>query len=410
MIFNEITIICGIIVLLLSVVTPLCSAVFRFKRDLRQLAQNNNNLTNEETAYHSQVYHVNKGNKQDNVCNAAIHTNGITILVTAHQQAKELAQHLPVLLTQQYNGAYQVVVVAEQGDRETEEVLKQFANYPHLYTTFIPLSSRYMSRKKLAITLGVKAAQYEWIILTEANCKPSSTYWLQTMAQYCTNNAQLVLGYSQYNQQTPILYQIQQLYDELYLLHQAHHGTAYRTNSCNIAFRKSSFIKNDGYRGNLQLLRGEYDLLVNKYAKNKANPICIHPNAWMIQDTPPKKTWRNKQLYYLASRPLLKRSAHIHLLANTDTTMLYLFYISILAILSYAICYYNYILIAACIISLLLNIGMRIWIAKVPMQYFLPQISVWRIISYEPTIIWRNLCYKIRYRKADINEFTSHKL
>ncbi len=52
-----------------------------------------------------------------------------------------------------------------------------------------------MSRKKLQITLGVKAAKHEWIILTEPNCRPSNDKWFQTMARQCQDPNHLVLGY-----------------------------------------------------------------------------------------------------------------------------------------------------------------------------------------------------------------------
>lgn len=111
---------------------------------------------------------------------------GISVIIPAHDDAEELDKHLPLLLSQQYDGDYQVIVVAEQGDSDTEDVLKRVGNNPHLYTTFIPNSSRYMSRRKLSITLGVKAARYEWIILTDAFSSPQSDEWLRNMARNFT--------------------------------------------------------------------------------------------------------------------------------------------------------------------------------------------------------------------------------
>ena len=86
----------------------------------------------------------------------------ITIIFTPHDNAQELAKNLPLYLNQDYPADFQVIVVAPQNDHETSDVLKRFASNSHLYTTFIPESSRYMSKKKLAITLGVKAAKYDW--------------------------------------------------------------------------------------------------------------------------------------------------------------------------------------------------------------------------------------------------------
>ena len=110
----------------------------------------------------------------------------LSVLLTVQDNARELEQHLPAMLTQDYPAGFEVIVVVGKGEDDTDDVLKKLsATYPNLYTTFIPDSSRYMSRKKLAVTLGVKAARHEWILMTEASCQPASDQWLKTMARHC---------------------------------------------------------------------------------------------------------------------------------------------------------------------------------------------------------------------------------
>ena len=107
----------------------------------------------------------------------------LSILLTVQDSARELEQHLPALLTQDYPAGFEVIVVVSKSEDDTNDVLKKLsATYPNLYTTFIPDSSRYMSRKKLAVTLGVKAARHEWILMTEASCQPASDQWLKKMS------------------------------------------------------------------------------------------------------------------------------------------------------------------------------------------------------------------------------------
>lgn len=86
---------------------------------------------------------------------------------------------LPAFLSQDYPGNFKVIVVAWKSDSDDEDVLKRYSSDPHLYTTYIPDSSRYMSRKKLAITIGVKAAQTEWVIMTDITSRPDSGQWLE---------------------------------------------------------------------------------------------------------------------------------------------------------------------------------------------------------------------------------------
>ena len=82
----------------------------------------------------------------------------ITILLVSNGDHVALDEHLPIFLTQEYAPGYEVIVVTEKADMETENVLKRYSQNERLYHTFVPESSRYMSKSKLAITLGVKAA------------------------------------------------------------------------------------------------------------------------------------------------------------------------------------------------------------------------------------------------------------
>ena len=61
------------------------------------------------------------------------HLPNVTVLVLANNNAQALDAHLPLLLTQDYPAAYEVVVVGEQGDLNVETVVKQFSQNKHLY-------------------------------------------------------------------------------------------------------------------------------------------------------------------------------------------------------------------------------------------------------------------------------------
>ncbi|WP_048798634.1 glycosyltransferase, partial [Segatella buccae] len=184
--------------------------------------------------------------------------------ITVHDQADSLERNLPAFLSQDYPD-YRVVVVGEKGDSETEDILKRLAaRHSRLYYTLIPESSRYMSRKKLQVTLGVKAAGSEWIVLTEATMRPQSDRWLATMATHFADDCNLVMGYAGFDDATPGYRRFIRLREACYLLRRARRGRALSTNMANLAFRKSDFLRHNGFRGNLQLVRGEYEFLVNR--------------------------------------------------------------------------------------------------------------------------------------------------
>ncbi|MBQ1799955.1 MAG: group 2 glycosyl transferase [Prevotella sp.] len=334
----------------------------------------------------------------------------ISILITAHDNALELDNHLPTLLSQDYPGIFEVIVVAEKGDGSTEDVLKRYLNNRKLYYTFIPDSSRYMSRKKLMITLGVKAARYEWILLTEASSTPLSDTWLKTFAKNMTDDTNLVLGYSNYAKEVPAYYRFEQLRNACYCLNKAKGGIAYRTNSNNVAFKKEEFINKGGYRGNLQFLRGEYDFLVNKYAKREQTAVETDINSWVVDAKPSKKAWRQLHANYLCVRQQLRRNKRFRLIYNFDHCLFHLNYLAILSALVFSILTSRWILTGVATIMLILTIVIRSRMAKKVLKRSKTEIPIWKVVPYEISILWKTIKYFFWYLRTDKTEFSSHKI
>ena len=108
----------------------------------------------------------------------------ISIVMTVHDQAEMLEQNLPAFLTLTYEGQYEVIVVDDMSTDETPDVLKRIkAEYPRLYSTFLPSSVIVNpSRKRLALSVGAKAAHYDYIVLADIRRTPINTDWLAGLA------------------------------------------------------------------------------------------------------------------------------------------------------------------------------------------------------------------------------------
>lgn len=335
----------------------------------------------------------------------------VSILITAHDNLAELERNLPMFLRQQYAADYQVIVVCQSTDGETQDFLKRTAaENPHLYYTYIPESSRYMSRKKLQITLGVKAAKHEWIILTEPNCHPSNDKWLQTMVRQCQDPNHLVLGYVALDEETKSVRRFDSIRKAYYVLRRAQQTYGYRSHMPNVAFRKSDFMKEQGYQGNLEYVRGEYDFLVNKYALCGDTATELDCDAWLIREAPSNKSWHNAHLYLQASRKSLERAGSMRTLMFFDHLMPHLSLIATLAVAAYSILMKNWILTGCAGFSFLLLFIVRMLIANKAIKHFDDGIAMFKLPFFEYGIIWRNLATKLRYWRADKNDFTSHKL
>ena len=390
------TIIAGAVVVLLAI---LGSLVNPFLRSLR-FPETEGNVTegNEESGNEAEL------SQKENA-------EPVTILITAHDNLPELERNLPMFLNQQYAADYQVIVVSQSTDVDTIDFLKRTAaQNPHLYYTYIPESSRYMSRKKLQITLGVKAAKYEWIILTEPTCRPESNQWLAAMAQQFSTSTHLVLGYVAFDDETKRIRRFESIHRAFYLLRRAQHSYAYRTHMPNVAFRKSDFMEGQGYQGNLEYIRGEYDFLVNKYAECGDTAVELGRQAWLIHDEPSNKSWHNIHLYLQASRKSLERAGSMRTLMFFDHLMPHLSLIATLAVAAYSILMKNWILTGCVGFSFLLLFIVRMLIANKAIRHFDDGIAMFKLPFFEYGIIWKNLATKLRYWRADKNDFTSHKL
>lgn len=394
LIINDFTIICAAALLVVTVVSVLFTPFLRFRKP----EEGPTDVDNAESQ------------------SAEATAVPVSIILTPHDEAEALAANLPLLLDQDYPVDYQVIVIVEQGYHDTEDVVKHIQNeinekqgHASLYMTYIPESSRYMSRKKLAMTLGVKAARTEWILLTEATTKPSSRQWLRTMTRACDQDARMVIGYGGYADEASSFKRFERLYMAYYLMREDSHGQAYRTLSHNLLLRKNDFMASDGFLGSLNLIRGEYDALVNKFSTADGTRLVTDQAAWMIDDAPSHKTWMNAHIFYMETRKWLDRNLAHRIWFNVDQTLLHLNLICIIVGVVYGALTLNLIVGAAAIVALLLTVILRTVFGCKAAKAFGEHIPVMAIYPYELSLIWHNLGYIIRYRLANKLEFTTHK-
>lgn len=119
-----------------------------------------------------------------------------SVLITVHDQAQDIRENLPSYLTQDYEPGYDVIVVDEMSTDETPDVLKQLKEaYPKLRTTFLPASNKIRERRKYALSIGLKASGYRWVMIADLQSAPPSEAFLQHTLQAMDEDADLTLGY-----------------------------------------------------------------------------------------------------------------------------------------------------------------------------------------------------------------------
>ena len=220
---------------------------------------------------------------------------GVSVIVCARNEQDNLLHFLPTLLQQDYP-RFEVIVVNDGSEDNTQLVLEQYAQKcNNLYLTFVPREARVISSKKLALTIGAKAANYDYLLLTDADCRPLTRTWITDMMQGFMHNpqAEVVLGYGAYFQKPTLLNSLI-TYDTLFIglqyMGMALAGVPYMGVGRNLAYKKETFFKNNGFRGMLSEQAGDDDLFVNKVANKRNTAVVSTPASvtWSIPNT----SWR----------------------------------------------------------------------------------------------------------------------
>lgn len=229
----------------------------------------------------------------------------ISVIICAREESENLRRNLTAVLEQDYP-KFEVIVINDGDTDESEDYLTLLEErYPHLYHSFVPGSSRYISRKKLAITLGIKASKYDWLVLTNANCQPQSDQWLRLMARNFTSSTQVVLGYSGYERGKGWLHKrvaFDNLFTSLRYLGFALAGAPYMGIGRNIAYRKELFYRQKGFSAHLTLQRGDDDLFINQVANADNTRVETDVKATMrMQPVLRTKDWREEKIGYTST-------------------------------------------------------------------------------------------------------------
>jgi len=217
----------------------------------------------------------------------------VSVIICARNEAENLKVFLPSVLEQEYDD-FEVIVVNDCSDDDTEEVLDKFSReYSNLKVTRIHKESSLRHGKKMALFLGIKAAKNEILLLTDADCQPVSSKWISSFSSHFDDSCDFVLGYGGYLREKGLLNKYIR-YDTMFIAMQyagmAMTGFPYMGVGRNLAYRKSLFIKNKGFGPSINLQSGDDDLFVNKLAGKKNTAVNLDRESFTRSI--PSKTWK----------------------------------------------------------------------------------------------------------------------
>lgn len=120
---------------------------------------------------------------------------GVSVVICARNEYYQLKENLPLILDQDYP-EFEVVVVNNSSDDDSAFFLNRIAETnPRLKVVEIKENLNFFSGKKFPLSIGIKSAKYDLILLTDADCRRSGRNWIDLMEASFMPGTEIVLGY-----------------------------------------------------------------------------------------------------------------------------------------------------------------------------------------------------------------------
>lgn len=218
----------------------------------------------------------------------------VSVLVCAHDEEENLKELIPQLLAQEYS-RFEVIVVNDRSNDGTYDfLLEETKRNPRVRMVNVEQVPAHVNSKKFGLTLGIRAAAHEWLLLTDADCRPASQHWISSMSRQFDSQSQFVLGLSPYQKRSGFLnlfIRFESILTALQYFSFALLKSPYMGVGRNLAYRKSLFLEKKGFNQFLSVTGGDDDLFVNQHAKGSTTQVQFIPEAHVY--SVPKITWRS---------------------------------------------------------------------------------------------------------------------
>lgn len=196
----------------------------------------------------------------------------VSVVVYCNDTPSSLSRLLEMLLSQRYDAPYEIIIVNDGSSESVKDVFNRLSLEHHnLYLTFIPDEAHNLSRRKLAITLGLKAARNKFVLFVDASSSIGSADWLRSMARHFSDGKDIVLGYAAFDRHADIqigkrLRAFDTAADAVTYLSSALKKHPYRGHLDNFGINRELFFTNKGFSKSLNLHNGADDIFIEEIA------------------------------------------------------------------------------------------------------------------------------------------------
>ena len=234
----------------------------------------------------------------------------VSVVLVAHNEAEQLKKSLPYLLEQDYPD-FEIVVVDYLSHDNTPFVLRVCAeNYPNLKPITFREDVNMFRGKKYPLSIGIKSATRDIVLLTEPDAVPATFTWIREMMCGYMHGAQMVLGYSRMRDGKGLLAALQQ-YENLTLtastVGMSLMGHPYTGSGRNLSYRREFFFQRGAFISHYSVPVGEDDIFVNHNASRSNTSFVLASDAAVeVEPLPDMARWRQRRIEHAVARRYYK--------------------------------------------------------------------------------------------------------
>ncbi len=221
-------------------------------------------------------------------------THPVSVIICARDEAANLVKNLPGALVQQYRTTHEVIVVDDNSFDDSKYLLEEFQkSFKQLHVVQLKQEAIGIPGKKFPLSVGIKTAKYEIVLLTDADCVPASEYWIDKMQETYDDQTEIVLGYGAFHKKKGLLNKVvrwETFHTALQYLSYALAGKPYMGVGRNLSYKKIIFFRHKGFSAHNNIPSGDDDLFINMAATKKNTKININADAFTLSNSP--KSWR----------------------------------------------------------------------------------------------------------------------
>ncbi len=230
----------------------------------------------------------------------------ITIVICARNELENLRNNLHIITSQKLNQKNcNVIYINDASTDGSKKLLEEYAK-KHKNLKVVSIKEEDKKEGKLnALLLGIQQVSSKFLVLTDADCTPSSENWAGNMVSLIKKNKKIVLGYAPYTKENSFvnfLVQYETTLTAIQYFGFALIGFPYMGVGRNIAY-DTKFIKEKlkKYQHPKNVISGDDDLIVNKFSNYDNTCVLLNQDSICFSKAPKNiNDWITQKVRHLS--------------------------------------------------------------------------------------------------------------